>query len=66
MQRFKGKLDKRDAKVKSIYSKLYTVFFGGGGFVIANLMTGIYIWTFINTLMQDSACRYGSYLDPEV
>lgn len=43
MQRFKGKLDKRDAKVKSIYSKLYTVFFGGGGFVIANFMTGIYI-----------------------
>lgn len=58
MQRFKGKLDKRDAKVK--------VFFGGCGFVIANLMTGIYIWTFINTLMQDSSCRYGSYLDPEV
>lgn len=66
MQRFRGKLDKRDVKVKSIYSKLYTVFFGGGGFVIANLMTGMYIWTFIITLMQDSACRYGSYLDPEV
>lgn len=43
MQRFKGKLDKRDVKVKSIYSKLYTVFFGRDGFVIANLMTGMYI-----------------------
>lgn len=36
MQRFRGKLDTTDVKVKSIYSKLYTVF-GGGGALLSQI-----------------------------